>query len=359
MMKIYLDNNATTRLDPLVKEAMDVDLGEIPMNPSSMHAFGREGRYLLTEARKTIAKAIGTLPSEIVFTSGATEALTTLIAGIPAKKVLTSNIEHPAVTGALAAKDAEVVELPGVVTPEMLENCDGDLLVLSAANSETGSLLDLEKIAAWAERKKIPFIVDGVQLLGKVPFTLFPGITAAAFSGHKIHGPKGVGFFFLRSGTKCAPLLRGGHQERGVRGGTENLSGILGLAKAIEIATPLCSDLRDHFESLLSDISEINGEHPRLPNTSNLYFPGIDGETLLIHLDLNGIYASHGSACTSGALEPSRVLLSLGYSPERAKSSLRFSLSRFTTKKEITRAAKIIRELVVSNRTDADALATE
>lgn len=345
-MAIYLDNNASTPIDPEVLGAMHQVFSCHPCNPSSFHAYGRHARSLLDSARKEIAAYLGIRPSEFVFTSSGTESLNTLIRGIPAKKIITTRIEHAAVFETISSLEAEIVYLPvgkeGTPNPHDFENLEGDLLVLSAVNSETGALLDLDRFAAIAAAKKIPFIVDGVALLGKERFTIPPGVTAMAFSAHKIHGPTGIGGYFIRSGTKLSPLLTGGSQELKKRAGTENVAGIVGFAKAVSlIPNPeTLRRLRDHFESLVPGI--VNGEGPRVSNTSNLFFPEISGESLLIRLDLEGVMASQGSACSAGAIEPSRVLLEMGYDKARAANSIRFSFCRMNTLREVEKAAELI-----------------
>ena len=245
--------------------------------------------------------------------------------------------------------------LLGTPTPASLERAlknNTQLIVLSCANSETGVKLDLEGIAEVAGRFNIPLILDGVALLGKERFSIPPGVTGIGFSGHKIHGPKGVGFVFVRSGFTLTPLFSGGGQENKLRGGTENLSGILGLARALSIleeegerGRQKMEKLRDRLEAGLKEkipSLTVNGTGPRVVNTSNLCFPNVNGESLLIALDQEKIALSHGSACSSGALEPSRVLLNMGLSKKHAASSLRLSLSRMNTEEEIERAIKII-----------------
>ena len=258
-------------------------------------------------------------------------------------------------------KGAELTLLPvdayGAPTPSGLQKAlrpNTKLIILSAANSETGIKLDIEKFAAIAKTANIPLILDGVALLGKEPFTIPGGVAAMIFSSHKFHGPKGVGFAFVRSSLKLTPLFTGGGQEKTLRPGTENLPGIVGMARALSILDEDQSyahmkSIRECFESTLLEAIpdiEINGEGPRLANTSNIFFPGVDGESLLISLDMHKIAVSHASACASGALEPSRVLLNMGYSRERAASSLRFSFSRFTTLDEVKKATDVITSLV-------------
>ncbi len=286
------------------------------------------------------------------------------MAGLKPKSghILTTKLEHPALLKPIEFSGQEIRYIPcdthGAPHVEAIEasiNENTSLIALSAVYSETGVALELDRVAELAASRNIPLIIDGVAILGKLPFTLHKGITAMAFSAHKIHGPKGVGVLYLRGDTEIPPLLLGGHQELGRRSGTENLQAILGMARALEICIPLdhIEDLRNLFESTLSqhlDIS-INGAGPRDPTTSNICFHGIDAETLLILLDKEGLCASQGSACSSGSLEPSRTLLEMGIAREKVKSSLRFSLSRYTTREEIERACTIICTTVSNLRT--------
>ncbi|MBF5058631.1 cysteine desulfurase family protein [Candidatus Neptunochlamydia vexilliferae] len=355
--RIYLDNNATTPLDPTVLDAMIAELAALPHNPSSFHSFGQEGKKVLSQSRSTIANCLGVKSSEILFTSGGTEGLNLLIRGLDTRHIVTTAIEHAAIHHTVESLSAQVTTLPvdthGAPYPTTLP-AGATLLILSAVNSETGVKIDLETWASLAKRAGIPFIVDSVALLGKEPFTIPDGVTGMAFSAHKFHGPKGVGFIYLRTGTPLTPLITGGGQEKNLRGGTENLPAIVGVTRAIELLTeenpfPYLQSLRKLFESeLLREIPdlEINGDGPRIANTSNLYFPGVEGESLLIALDMEGIAASHASACASGALEPSRILLGMGYSKERAASSLRFSFSRMNTPEEIKKATETVASLV-------------
>ena len=368
-MRLYLDNNSTTPLDPEVVEAMIQELKAPPHNPSSIHFYGQEAKKILSKSREEIANFMEVKPKEIIFTSGGTEGMNLLIKGALGQRggeVIGAAIDHASTYQTLLALDkCSLTFLPvgaeGAPSPEALERAmtpRTKLIVLSAANSETGVKLDLEAMAMIAERAGIPLLIDGVALLGKEPLKLPQGVLGAVFSAHKFHGPKGVGFVVARSSLKLDPLLAGGGQERGLRSGTENLPGIVGMTKALMLIDAERNErhlksLRDHFEHLLRskvpDI-EINGSGPRLPNTSNLYFPGCDGESLLIALDMRGIAASHASACASGALEPSRALLKMGYSYERARGSLRFSFSRFNRVEEVEKAAEIILEVIEKQR---------
>ena len=358
MRKIYLDNNATTALDPRVIEAMEEILSPIPLNPSSLHSFGRQAKQLITQSRDTLAHALHVKPQELIFTSGGTEALNLLIKGLyQGGTILSSNVEHPAVQQTLQSLNAPVTLLPaglwGAIQPHQLEEAitpDTRLIVLTAANNITGVKTDLLAIAKIAENKEIPLIIDGVQLLGKELFQIHPGITAMAFSAHKLHGPCGIGLAFTRK--KIPPQITGGSQEGGRRAGTENILGIFGFAKAIELlpielpeATHRMEKLRNRLtDGLLEKLGNIvvHGLGPRICNTVHIGFPRGDGETLLMQLDMAGIAASHGSACSSGGLEPSPILLNMGIPKSLARASLRFSLSRYTTQDEIDQTLEVI-----------------
>ncbi len=356
---IYLDNNATTPLDPLVLKEMLKDLGP-PLNPSSIHGFGKKAHLMLIEARAKIASCLKVKTDEVIFTSGGTEALNMLIRGLSTlgSHIITTDIEHACIYNTVLdlQKKCRVTFLKtnGAPTVEQIEDAlleDTKLLIFSAVNSETGVLLDLEKVALLAKEKNIPLIIDGVALLGKKEFTIPEGVTAMAFSPHKIHGPKGVGIVYLSSHARLKPLLLGGSQEWQKRAGTENLAGIIGSAKAVELAYQNIHEnvkkielLRDLLENELSKRLgiEINGGQNRICNTSNIAFLGLDAEELLMRLDINKIAASHGSACASHSMQVSRVLLNMGLAASRAKSSIRFSLSRLNTKEEIEKAVEII-----------------
>lgn len=369
MKRIYLDNNSTTILDEKVLEAMIQELQQGASNPSSVHYFGREAKNRLNQARRTIADYLHVKPAELFFSSCATESLNTLLHHLSSGHIITSSIEHPAIYHAvqqLQKKGCSATYLEtghwGAVTPEAVKNAITSrtrLIILSAANSETGVKNPIKEIAQIAFEAKIPFIVDAVALLGKESIEMTQGISAMIFSAHKIHGPKGVGLAWVHPLYRFDPLLIGGHQEFSKRAGTENMAGIIGFAKAIELlpsvlpeATFRMERLRNRLESGLKDKLpeiQINGKGPRVVNTSNLAFPGLDGEALLMQLDLKGIAVSHGSACSSGSLEPSRVLLNMGLSKETASTSVRFSLSRFTTQEEIESTINIIASLYLNN----------
>lgn len=350
---IYLDNNATTPILPEVVAAMMADLDGIPRNPSSVTTFGREARQKTVLARRKIADYFGVFPEEVIFTSGGTESNYLMIHGFYQRRpghIITTRLEHASVLEPIRhlgkAIYVEVGELgaPTVQQIEKILQPNTSFILLSGANNETGVMVDLDGIAELAAYHEIPLLIDGVALLGKANFTLPPGVSAVSFSGHKIHGPKGIGLSIIRKKYKIQPLFRGGHQEHEMRAGTENLPAILGFAKAIELLTPdvpkKIQSIRDEFERKLG--ATVNGTGPRAANTSNLFFPDIDAENLLIRLDQQGVIASLGSACSAGTLEPSHVLLGMGYPKARALSSLRFSFSRLNTSQEIERALSIL-----------------
>lgn len=359
--RIYLDNNASTAVDPQVLEIFISEIADGAGNPSSIHSFGQASRNRLNKSRRIIADYLKAKPHEIIFNSGGTEGANMLIRGFfadqPSGHILTSNVEHSCVEATikmLEASGCQATYLPagleGAVTPDAVRKAlrlrpDTRLITLMAVNNETGAKTDIAAIAQIALEAGVPFFVDGVALLGKEPIVLHPGISAMWFSGHKLHAPKGVGFAFIRSNLKLKPLIIGGTQEYGRRGGTENLPGIVAMAAAVELlhkelpaATVRMESLRNKLEqTLMAKIPDtvINGTAPRVVNMTNLAFPGVEGESLLTALDLEGLAVSHGSACSSGALEPSRVLRNMGIPDDVAGSSIRFSLSRFTTEQEI------------------------
>lgn len=368
--RIYLDNNATTGLAPEVLEAMLPEFTSTPNNPSSVHFFGQEAKKRLHNSRETIAAYLKVKPQEILFTSGGTEAMNLLLRGFFSKEVtghvITSNVEHSCVYKTLKVlqeKGLEVTFLPagltGAISADQVKAAlkpQTRFITVTAVSNETGIKHDLNAIGQVALEAGIPLIVDGVSWLGKEPLILPRGVSAIGFSAHKFHGPKGVGFAFIRSSAQFAPLLTGGEQEYSMRAGTENLPGIIGLAKAVELlqtklpeATERMALLRDKLEADLiqkADPVIINGAGSRICNTTNLSFPHTQGEDLVIALDMAGIAVSHGSACSSGALEPSRVLTNMGLPPQIAKSAVRFSLSRDTTLEEIEQTVEIVAEVV-------------
>lgn len=364
--RIYLDHNAAAPVDKRVVEAVDEYLRSYIGNSSSVHSFGRECRQVLTKCRDNIANYLNVRSEEIIFTSGGTEGANMVLRGLfytkPEGHIITSSVEHSCVYNTV--KELEKLGCTasylhpgnlGAILPEDVERAltpNTRLIAIMAANHETGVKTDIESIADIAKRENIPFFVDGVALLGKEFVTIPSGVSAMSFSGQKIHAIQGTGFCFVRKNLKLSPLFTGGDQQFHRRAGTENLPGIVGLSKAIELlqvelpaASVRVKQLRDRFEKTLQDRFEtvlINGTGPRVVNTSNICFEGVDGETLLTALDMQGIAASHGSACSSGSLEPSRILMNMDFSLERVNSSIRFSISRLTTEDEVNRACEII-----------------
>lgn len=366
---IYLDNNASTPLDPKVFSAMKPYLDGFMGNPSSIHYYGQRARGALTQAIKTISRFFKVRTDELVFTSGATEALNLCIRSVQkGGHVVTSSLEHVAIMEPLKFCGCSVSYLDpkperGVLMVDQVRDALQEntcMIVLTAANNETGVLTDIDPIARLAQEVGVPLVVDGVALLGKDPFVIPEGVSAMCFSGHKIHAPLGIGVAVIRKGFKIRPLILGGAQQRGVRGGTENLPAIVGLATALELLKHRGKEWMFRMESLrnrleqgllanLSDITIHCVEEPRVCNTSNISFLGVDGETLLMSLDLAKVAASHGAACSTG-LEPSRVLLNMGIPLSVARCSIRFSLSRFNTEKEIDQSIAIITDVVARLR---------
>jgi len=363
--KIYLDNNASTELAPEVLQAY-IEALHIFGNPSSMHSYGQKAKAALMQARDSIASFFSVKPKSVIFTSSATEALNMVIRGFflhhGPGHIITTTIEHPAIYNTVQALEKKgcsvtyIQPLPsGVVAPEHIEEAitsDTKMIALSQANSETGAIMDLEKIASIARERGIHCISDSVQMVGKAPFQCYEGVSAYTFSAHKIHGPKGVGVAIIDPRFRYDPLLTGGYQEFSKRAGTENLPAIVAAQKAFELLKGVDFEemkrKRDRFEEVLFQNEKIslNATSPsRLFNTSNVHFKGKEGEILLMELDRLGVCASHGSACSTGALEPSRILLEMGYSREHVSSSVRFSLSRYTTFEEIEKALSLIHSL--------------
>lgn len=370
MQHIYLDYNSSTPIDPKVLKVLIKQLEEEKGNPSSVHFYGQKCRHQLDQSRQIIARFLHAKPNEVIFTSGGTEGAALLLQGYlfqhPNCHVITSGTEHACVYETLKEfqkRGCGVSFLSsgkwGAVSPEEVLQAirpETRLISLMAVNNETGVKSDIERIAAIAESANIPFFVDGIAWLGKEKIEIPSGVSALFFSGHKIHAPKGVGFCICRRSVKLSPLFFGGNQEYYRRAGTENLPGIAALAEAVRLLEIHQDEwiehmrrMRDLFElELIKRLPEttVNGLGPRICNVSNLSFPGMDGETMLIHLDKEGIAASHGSACASGALEPSRVLLEMGLTQAQAQSSLRFSFGRTTTESEVHQAVQIIVRIV-------------
>ena len=370
--RIYLDHNATTPVDPRVLEAMLPFFSAEFGNASSIHSFGQKARAAVETAREQVAELINARPQEIIFTSGGTESDNHAIFGAlqaadgPTKRIVSTSIEHEAVLNACqqAAKNgAHLIYLPvtsdGLVNPaalrDILKSSPGNALIsVIHANNELGAVQPLAELGEIAKEAGACFHTDAVQSAGKIPIDVDTlHLDLLSLSGHKLYAPKGIGALYIRTGTPLQQFLYGGHHQRGFRPGTENVAGIVGLGQAAELSrNSLHRDaihiaaLRDLLErQLLARVpqSRVNAATaPRTPNTSNMIFPGIDGEALLIALDLQGLACSTGSACSSGAVEPSHVLTAIGLSPDDARSSLRFSLGRHTTRLEIDSALHII-----------------
>ncbi len=361
---IYLDNNATTKVAPEVVEAMLPYLSDYYGNPSSMHSFGGDVAAKIKQARENIADLIGAeSPDEIVFTSCGTEsdgtAIRAAIDSNPLKRhIITSRVEHPAIKNlyeTLSKKDYRVTFVPvdGEGRLDMdyfYQNLSEETAIVSLmwANNETGVIFPVEEISREVKSRGVVFHTDAVQAVGKLPMDVKnSGIDMLSLSGHKFHGPKGIGALYIRKGTKFSPFMIGGHQEHGRRGGTENVASIIALGKAAELAKAHLDSngyesvgrLRDTLEkTLLEQIPQsiVNGDtENRLLNTSSIAFEYVEGEAILLMMNEFGICASSGSACTSGSLEPSHVLRAMGVPYTAAHGSIRFSLSRFTTREEI------------------------
>jgi cysteine desulfurase len=365
---MYFDNNATALSDPRIAHALMLALEKPLGNPSSHHGYGQSSKAILSEARRQIASYLNVKQSQIIFTSGGSEGAFLSIRGIvkspSGAHIISSEIEHACVYETLEllkAEGAKVTYLPvgltGAVDPKDLEAAitpSTTAIVLMAANNETGVKQDIASFSAIAERNRIPLIVDGVSLIGKDKVIIPSGVSAMFFSGHKIHALQGVGFLYLKNGLKFKPQITGGSQEFGMRGGTENMLGIISLSKAIHILKEEgessilhMAAMRDRLEKALLQLPhvKINGTAPRICNTTSLSFGTQDGESLLIALDQAGIAVSLGSACSSGAIEPSRILLKMGVPLSEARASIRFSFSRLNTMAEIDQALTIIEQL--------------
>jgi len=359
---IYADNNATTRVDPEVFDAMKPFLCDYYGNPSSIHTFGGQVATPINKAREQLASLLGVLPEEIIFTGCGTESDNTAIFSAlqtnpNRKKFITTKVEHPAILNVakyLAEKNYIVTEIPvdrqgRIDLEKTIELVDSDTAVVSVmwANNETGNIYPVEQLAEACRKKGVLFHTDAVQAVGKIPIDLKKTcIDMLSLSGHKLHAPKGIGALYVRKGIPFVPYIIGGHQEKGFRAGTENVAGIVALGKAAELAQKYMNyentevkKLRDYLENtLLNSIenSMINGDKEnRVPNTTNIAFEFIEGEAILLLLNRAEIAASSGSACTTGSLEPSHVLRAMGVPYSAAHGSVRLSLSRFNTKEEM------------------------
>jgi len=366
MRRVYLDNNATTPVLPEVLDAMRPYFAEHFGNASSIHHHGQETRAAVERARESMARLLGCRPAEVVFTSGGTEADNLAIFGLakPGDHIITSTIEHHAVLNAckhLADGGCQVTNIPvdgrGVVDPADVKRAirpNTKLITIMWANNETGVLQPVAEIGKIAAEANVRFHTDAVQGAGKISVNVSEiGCDLLTISGHKLHGPQGVGALYVRKGTQLEPMLYGGRHERSRRAGTENVPGIVGLGKAAELAVTslergddkaMCAE-RDRLERELLEIegTGVNGGGaPRVPNTTSIYFDGIEGESLVIALDLKGLAVSTGAACSSGAIEPSHVLIAMGLRPDRAKASIRFSLGKLNKAEEVDFAFALV-----------------
>jgi cysteine desulfurase len=375
MRRVYLDNNASTPVLPEVFEAMRPFYLERFGNASSIHHYGQHARATVEKARSAVAMLLNARPAEIVFTSGGTESDNLGIFGLISRgdHVITSTIEHSAVLNTckrLEQTGCEVTYVPVngrcEVDPEDIRKAirpDTKLISIMMANNETGVLQPVEEIGRIAKETDVFFHTDAIQAAGKVPVDVQKiGCDALSISGHKIHAPQGTGALFIKKGTLIQPLLYGGNHERQRRAGTENLPGIAGLGRAAEIARKWLENngpaemaaMRDHLENALLDAMDgvgVNGKGaPRVPNTTNIYVDHIEGEALVIALDLKGLAISSGAACSSGAIEPSHVLLAMGVPHQRARASIRISMGKQTTQEDVDFAIQLVPETVARLR---------
>jgi len=373
---IYLDNNATTRPAPEVVEAMWPYFTEYYGNASSVHRFGQLARKAIDEARASVAELIGCRDSELIFTGSGTESVNTAIRGIlaarsPRKQIVTTVVEHSATRELCQQLGREGIEIRtievderGRLNMDALAAALGDqtaLMTVMWANNETGVVFPIPEIGEICKSAGVPLHVDGTQAVGKI--AAIPAkshVDAMSFAAHKFHGPKGVAALYARRGLRIRPLLIGGPQERGKRGGTENVPGIVGMGKAAELAGKCLpqmtrvAELRDRLErGILETVAEtsVNGDvENRLPNTSNISFARLEAEAILLLLSERDVCASAGAACSSGSLEPSHVLQAMKIDSRRAHGAIRFSLSRFTTEREIDRTLEIVPEVIARLR---------
>jgi cysteine desulfurase len=375
MHRVYCDNNATSPLLPEVFEAMCPYFVEKFGNASSIHQQGQQARAAVEQAREQVADLVNCRPAEVVFTSGGTEGDNLALFGLvkPGDHIITSSVEHHAVLNAckrLGETGCEVtylaVDSGGRVDPEEVRHAiqpNTKLISVIFANNETGVLQDVSAIGAVAAEADVYFHTDAVQAAGKVPIDVTEiGCDLLTLTAHKMHGPLGAGALFVRKGTLVQPLLYGGRHERSRRAGTENLPGIVGLGKAAEIArlgfsdgsVPRIAMLRDRLEhailASLDQVSVNSGTVPRVPNTTNIVFECLEGEAMVIALDLKGLSVSTGAACSSGAIEPSHVLTAMGLTPDRARASIRFSLGKQNSAEDVEFALELVPEVVARLR---------
>ncbi len=373
MAWIYLDNNATTRLDPRVFEAMRPFLLEAYANPSSIHHFGQQVRHAVETARERMAGLLGLTPRQIVFTSGGTEANDLAIRGVlaarPTKKhFVTTPIEHDSIVRLAAELKREgyrVTQVPvdglgriDLAGFEAALDEDTALASVMHANNETGVILPIERLGEIAAAKHVPLHVDATQTVGKLPLDLgtLP-VQLVTLAAHKFHGPKGAGALCIKRGVRLRSRLVGGHQERDLRAGTENVAAIVGMAEALQLAVDHLSeeqgrvrDLRDRLEAGICErvpAARILGDREhRLPNTTSIAFASLEAEAILMLLSNHEVCASSGSACSSGSLEPSHVLTAMGIEEQWTHGAIRFSLSRFTTAEEVDRALAVVPQVI-------------
>ena len=371
MRRAYLDNNATTPVLPEVLAAMQPFFLEEFGNASSIHHHGQHTRAAVERARESVAQLLGARSSEIVFTSGGTEADNLAIFGMakPGDHVITSTVEHHAVLNAckrLEEIGCEVTYVPvdgqALINPKDVKRAlrtDTKLISIIAANNETGVVQPIADIGQLAAEADVYFHTDAVQAAGKIPIKVANWkCDLLSISGHKIHAPQGIGALYVRKGTLLQAMFYGGRHERSRRAGTENVPGIVGLGKAAEIAlsgfedgsVARIAELRDRIERFVTDTVELvgvnSGNATRVPNTTNIYFDCIEGEAMVIALDLKGVAVSTGAACSSGAIEPSHVLTAMGLSPDRARASIRFSLGKQNTSQDVDLLLAILPEVV-------------
>lgn len=373
-MEIYLDNAATTKMDNRVYEEMLPYLKEKYGNPSSTYKIGRDNKKIIENARKEVALNLNANPSEIYFTSGGSESDNMALKGIAlsnidkGKHIITSKIEHPAVLDTCKELEREGFEISyigvdenGIVNLKELEDTirkDTILISIMFANNEIGTIQPIDEIGQIAKKYNILFHTDSVQAIGNVKIDVQNmNIDSLSLSAHKFYGPKGIGILYLRDGVKFRKYLNGGHQERNKRAGTENVSAIVGMGKALELAyhsmeehNSKIKELRDYYEQRVKeeiDNIKINGNiENRLPGNSNISFENADGEGILLNLDMQGVCASSGSACTSGSLNPSHVLLAIGVEQELAKNSLRISIGKYNTKEEVDYLVDNLKQII-------------
>jgi cysteine desulfurase len=375
MRRVYLDNNASSPVLPAVLETMLPYFAEEFGNASSIHHHGQHTRAAVERAREAVAALLGARPAEIVFTSGGTEADNLALFGLarPGDHVISSTIEHHAVLNAckhLESEGCEVTYVPvdrrGLIDPEDVRRAlrpNTRLISIMMANNETGVLQPIEEIGRIAAEADVYFHTDAVQAAGKVPIEVSRlKVDLLSLSGHKLHAPQGVGALYVRRGTLLAPMLYGGRHERSRRAGTENVPGIVGFGKAAELAregfasgdVAKIAQWRDHIEQTCLqriDAVAVNGAGaPRVPNTTSIRFDYIEGEALVIALDLKGVAVSTGAACSSGAIEPSHVLTAMGLTPEQARASLRFSLGKQNTAEDVDILLGVLPETVARLR---------